>query len=905
MNDWTQEIRERLKGLRLAPAREAEIVEEFAQHLEDRYDELLALGNSPETARQISLAELNASESLALVLQRAERRPPAEPIIIGERGRFNMIAGIWQDLRYSIRSLTKKPGFAAILIATLALGIGANTALFSIVNGVLLNPMPFPQPEQLVTFHQSKPNFDTGAIPFPNFRDLQKENSTFSSMSVSRGFGFSLIGAGEPERVNARLITSDYFTALGVQPMLGRNFVKGEDEAGVEAIAQISHSLWQRKFGSAPDIIGKGMTLDDKSYTIIGVLPANFTLVRNADVFVPIGQWNNPALKGRRAALGLHGIGRLKPGVTVAQAEADLNRVMANLAVLYPDTNRNNGSKVVALKERVVGDIGPNLWMLFAAVGFVLLIVCVNVSNLLLARSTGRAREFAIRAALGASRWRMVRQSLIESLLLAIAGGAVGLVIAGWGTKVALKLLPTSLPRADEVGLDRRVLLFTVGVSLFAGILSGLVPALKVSQWRLSETLKEGGRGSSGRGRAQGIFVAVEMALALVLLIGAGLMLRSLSALWKVDPGFKADNLMTYGLSLNPTMRANSAQAIRSSLRNLGEQIKTTPGVMATSFSAGAAPLQGEDDLFFWREDQPKPASQSEMSMSLVYRVEPGYLATMGIPLKQGRFFSDLDDERAENVVVVDEVFAQKYYANTSPVGKRIFLDGDTLPRPIIGVVGHVEQWGIDPADKEVLEAQLYEPFRQLSDDNMTGLAASVGVMTRFQGMQDSGLANFAAIRNTVQKHDGQNVIFQAQTMNEVIAGTLAQRRFSLILLDAFALAALLLASIGLYGVISYIVGQRTHELGIRLALGAQRATVMRLVLGQGMKMALAGVALGLFAALGLTRLMSRMVFGISATDPVTFAVISLLLTAVALLACIVPALRATKVDPLVALRYE
>lgn len=808
---------------------------------------------------------------------------------------------MFQDLRLGLRMLLKNPGFTAVVVATLALGIGVNVALFSVVNGVLLNPLPFPHPDQLVTLDQSKPNFETGAIPYPNFRDLQKENRTFSAMAISRGFAFSLLGAGEAERVSARFISADFFSVLDVKPALGRTFAPGEDEPGAGPVVVISADLWQRKLGGSQDVLGKGLTLDDKSYTIIGVLPASFSLFRTADVYVPIGQWKNPALRIRSAALGLHGIGRLKPGVTIEQGQADLDRVMRDLAAAYPETNKGNGAKVTSLKERMIGDIGPTLWLLLGAVGFVLLIACVNVSNLLLARSTGRTREFAIRAALGAGQWRLLRQSLTESLVLALAGGGLGLVVASWGTNAALAALPTTLPRASEVGLDARVLIFAVVISLLTGILAGLAPALKTSRWRLSETLKEGGRGaSSARGRAQGVLVAVEMALAVVLLVGAGLMIRSLSALWHVDPGFRPDNVLTFSLSLSPSMRTGKPEATRAALRELSDQIGSAPGVRAVSFSAGAIPLAGEDDLFFWVEGQPKPATQSEMSMALVYRVEPGYLAAMGIPLKHGRFFNDQDDERSQSVVVIDEVFARKHFGDADPVGKRILQEGQD-PQQIIGVVGHVKQWSIDSDEEQTLQAQLYEPFRQFSNNSMNGLAAGLGVVTRYDGASPP----FESIRHVVQSRNKQNVISRSQTMNDLIAETLADRRFSMILLDAFAVVALLLASLGLYGVISYLVGQRTHELGIRLALGAQRRDVLRLVLSHGMKMALAGVALGLVAALGLTRLLAKMLYGVSATDPATFAVIALLLTVVALLACFVPARRATKVDPLVALRYE
>ena len=449
------------------------------------------------------------------------------------------------------------------------------------------------------------------------------------------------------------------------------------------------------------------------------MLPASFTLFSN-DVFVPIGQWNTPALRNRGVALGLHGIGRIKPGVTVEQAQADLNRVMRDLAVAYPDTNRGNGSKIVPLEERLVGDIRSILLMLLGAVGFVLLIACVNVSNLLLARSAGRTREFALRAALGAGQWRLLRQSLTESLLLALTGGGLGLLVAGWGTQAALRVLPTTLPRAEEIGLDARVLFFTFAISLLTGILSGLAPALKSSQWGLSETLKEGGRGaSSGRVRAQGIFVAVEMALALVLLIGAGLMIRSMAAVWNVDPGFRSDNVMTFGLSLSPSMRTASPATIRTTLRELSDQLNSTPGVRAASFTEGAAPLQSEDDLFFWLEGQPKPASQSEMHMTLVYIVEPSYLTAMGIPLKQGRFFTNQDDERSVPVAVIDEVFARKHFGAEDPLGKRIHLDDEREPSQIVGVVRHVEQWGLDSGGTDSLQAQLYLPFRAASDDSL------------------------------------------------------------------------------------------------------------------------------------------------------------------------------------------
>lgn len=805
------------------------------------------------------------------------------------------------DIKNGIRSLLRQPGFSAIAIGTLALGIGINAALFSVVSSVLLNPLPYAQSEQLVTIDQSKPNFDMGAVPYPNFLDLRKENQTFSAMTIQRPAAFSLFGAGEPERVNGRWVSADFCAVFGVNPALGRPFAPGEDEPGWGPVVLISHDLWQRKFGGASDVLTKGITLDDKTYSIIGVMPESFTLFRRNDVYVPIGQWNNQALKRRSAALNLHGMGRLKPGVSIDQAQADLNGIMQRLAVAYPETNRGNGAKVSSLKERIVGNIGTTLWMLLGAVGFVLLIACVNVGNLLLARSTGRTREFAIRAALGARRWRLLRQSLTESLLLGLLGGGLGLVIASWGTSLAISLLPATLPRANEVKLDGRVLIFVLAISLLSGLLAGLAPALKNSNWQLSAVLKEGGRGASARGRAQGVLVAIEMALAVVLLIGGGLMIRSLRALWNIDPGFRAENVMTFGVTMAPEARSAKPEAIRTSVRQLSDQLNSTPGIRAASFSLGASPMGSEDDLFFWIDGQPKPATGSEMHMTIVYRVEPTYLKVMGIPLKEGRFFTNQDDERSLPVVVIDDVFAKQFFGDTNPIGKRICQDDEDC-QTIIGIVGHVKQWGLDSDETQSLRAQLYEPFRQFPDDAMDGVPSGFEVVALTDGANP---AQMDLIRGTVKDHSNANVVFDVQTMNEVIAQTLAPQQFMMILLDSFAAIALLLASIGLYGVVSYLVGQRTHELGIRIALGAQRGNVLRLVLGDGIKMAAIGIGAGLLAALGVTRLLSNVVYGVSPTDPLTFVAIAALLMVVALLACLLPALRATRVDPLVALRYE
>jgi predicted permease len=816
-----------------------------------------------------------------------------------------------QDLKFSIRMLAKSPGFTVIATLTLALGIGANTALFSVVNGVLVNPLPYPQPDQLMTLHESKPNFATGSISYPNFLDWQKDNHTFSSVAVSRPYSFNLTGLGEAEQINAEFVTADFFPIFGVTPVAGRAFLNEDDKIDAVPVAMISTGFWKRKFGSAPDAIGKSLTLDGRVYTIIGVIPANFDLMLDnftpSEIYAPVVQWSNNLLFDRGAGLGFHGIARLKPGVSVKQARADMVQVTGNLAKAFPEVDEGIGASVIPVKQRMVGGVQTILLVLLGAVGFVLLIACVNVGNLLLARSTGRAREFAIRAALGAGQGRLIRQLLTESILLAVAGGALGLLFANWSTRAALGVLPSSLPRAAEIGLDNRVLFFTAAISLLAGILFGLAPALKTSRTNLQETLKEGGRGAIGaRHRAHGVFVVVEMAMALVLLIGAGLMLRSLVRLWNVDAGFNPHNVLTFGFSLPPSMAKASPAAIRAAFRDVDATLASTPGIQSASMSWGAFPLSGDDEWLFWLDGHPRPTTRNEMNWTLEYVVDPDYLKIMETPLRSGRFFTAQDDEHSAPVVVLDEVFAHKYFPNEDPVGKRLFIEAggpeQTKQAEIIGVVAHVKQWGLVSDDTESLRAQLYFPFMQLSDSTMSLAPFGMRGVVRTEG---PAAGAFDAIRKSVQKANNQQVVYGVQTMDELVALSTATQRFSAILLGCFAGVALLLSSIGIYGVISYLAGQRTHEIGIRMALGAQQREVLLLVLGEAFKMAAIGVAIGLAAAFGLTRLMASLLYGVSATDPLTFAGVAVLLVIVALAACYIPARRAMRVDPIVALRYE
>ena len=816
--------------------------------------------------------------------------------------------GLLQDLRCAVRQFVKNPGLTAVVVLTIALGVGANTALFSVVNGVLLNPLPYPHPEQLVTLHESKPNFESGSISFPNFRDWRKDNHTFSAMAIYRGYAFGLTGVGDALQLSGELVSSDFFEILAVKPLLGRTFAPGEDEIGASPIALISEGLWQRKFASAPDIVGKSMTLDGRAYTIIGVIPASFhfamgNFATRRDVFVPVGLWNNNLLNSRAAGLGFHGVGRIKPGVTSEQAAADMRIVTNNLAAAFPDADKGISAKLIPLQQWIVGGVRPLLLVLLASVGFVLLIACVNVANLLLARSTSRTLEFAIRAALGASERRVLRQLLTESVALSLAGGAFGLLLAAWGTKAALRVLPTALPRAEEVGLDSRVLLFTLAISLLAGVLFGLVPALKMSPANLQESLKESGRGVSGaRHRVQGVFIVAEMAMALVLLAGAGLMIRSLTRLWNVDPGFNPHHVLTIGLSLPPSMMSASPDAIRAAFREFDDKLASIPGVQAVSQTWGAMPLGYDDEQTFWFEGQPKPSSQNEMSWGIDYIVEPGYLKAMGVPLQRGRFFTDQDNEHAPRVIVIDDVFARKFFPHQDPIGKRVLSDNFAGPAEIIGVVGHVKQWGLDVDDVEKLRTQFYIPCTQMSDAFVAMQPSGSAVIVR---ADNAGTGLLDSIRHASQQISNQQIIFGPQSMDEIVASSLAERRFSVILLVVFAALALLLASVGIYGVISYVVGQRTREIGIRMALGAQQLDILRLVLSGAGRLAIIGMVIGLVSALGLTRLMANLLYGVGPNDPLTFVAVPAIFISVAFLASYLPARRATKVDPMVALRYE
>jgi predicted permease len=812
------------------------------------------------------------------------------------------MTSFWQDMRYGLRVLLKNPGFTAIAVLTLALGIGANTALFSVVNGVLLNPLPYPNPDQLLAVYTSTPTFGQSSISYPNFLDWHKDNHSFSALGAFRSDDYNLTGAGEPERLHGHMITADFFTALGINPLLGRDILPEEDQAGGAPVAVIGDGLWKRKFGLSREVLGKSITLNGKAYTVIGVATGQIAGLSPTDVYVPMGQWTDPSFRDRRISMGTNAIARLKPGVTFEQAQADMDAVARNLAAAYPDSNKGAGIMMVPLKTDVVGSVRGILLVLLGAVSFVLLIACANVANLLLARSTGRSREFAIRSALGASPGRVIRQLLTESVMLGIAGGGIGLLLAKWGTRAILRALPESLPRTEEIGMDGHVLFFTLGISVVTGIVFGLVPALKTLRPDMHETLKEGGRGSSGaRHRTQTVFVAVEMAMAVVLLIGAGLMIRSLQALWSIDPGFDPRNALAFSISSTPGPHTTAGQ-LRSKYRETLRQLENVPGVEGVSLIGGALPMTGDSELPFWVEGRPKPATEQEMPFALFYLVTPHYHQVMRIPVERGRGFTERDDEHAPVVVLIDAAFARSHFPNEDPVGKRINLGLLEVQAEVVGVVGHVEHWGLGSKGHESLQAQIYLPVWQVPDKFWTLLANGSDYVTRTAG---TPLGVVSTIRETAERVDPSAVVYGVSPLADFVARSIGTQRLAMMLLSVFSGLALLLSAIGIYGVISYLAGQRTHEIGVRMALGATSADVLRLVLGEGMRITLAGVGMGVLAALGLTRLITKMIYGVGATDPITFAGVAILLTGVALLACYIPARRAMRVDPIIALRYE
>jgi predicted permease len=899
MPDWNGRIRKQLAGLNLAPAREAEIVEELAQHAEDRYRELLSGGATEAEARRAALDEIGGHKLLAKELRAIERADAPEPVVLGA-GSGRLLAGLGQDLRYGFRTLRKNPGFTAVAMLALALGIGANTAIFSVVNGVLLRPLSYPDPDRVLMIYESNAEFNRASVAYPNYLDWRRESRSFTEMGAFRNDDFNFTGAGQPERVSGKYVSASFFPVLGVTPLLGRGFLPEEDRRGAACAVVLSYGFWEERFGGDANILGKTLTLNAVRCAVAGVLPADFRLGANARVYVPIEQWNAAGLRMRENHPGLRVIGRLKPGATIEAAQAEIASIASALSHQYPKTNAGHGVKLVRMKDDMVGYIRPTLMLLAGAVGFVLIIACANVANLLLARSTARKREFAIRAALGAERGRVVRQLLTESVLLSLGGATIGLLLARWGTRLVLAAAPGSLPRAGEIGIDPYVLLFTLVVSMVTGVLFGLAPALQGANANPQECLKEGARGAGGgRHRAEGVFVAVEIGLAVILLAGAGLMIESLWRLWQIDPGFNTRNVLTTKVALSPQVVA-SPPGIRLAYQQLIERAAAIPGVQSAAITSVVPLGESDSETQFWPGTGPQP-TQDRMTSAMFYIVTPDYPSVMQIPLRRGRFFTDRDTLASPTVVVIDDVLARRIFPGQDPVGRQISLMV-IGPVQIVGVAGHVKHWGLDSDDTAKIRDQIYFPVLQVPDMFLPEAVAGLTLMLR-SGPEPLSLVS--AVRAQVAGPTQDQPIYAVRTMEQIISGSLAERRFTMLLLIIFAATALLLAAVGIYGVMSYAVTRRTHELGIRAALGASRREMVGLVVRQGMRLAAIGMAAGLVAALALTRFMAGLLYGVRPADPATLAAVTLLLGGIALLACYIPARRAAAVDAAVALRCE
>jgi predicted permease len=804
-----------------------------------------------------------------------------------------------QDLRYGFRMLVKRPGFAVVTIITLALGIGANTAIFTVVNAALLSPLPYKESERLVHLWETTPQkqFGEREASYPDYLDWKGQNQVFEGVAGYSRRSFNITGGDTPDRVQGAAVTDNFFQLLGVEPVHGRSFRPGEDQPNAERLALLSHGLWQRRFGGDMSVVGQTMMLNGNSYQIVGILPQRFSFapVGAAQLWVTLNP--NADQTSRRFMHWLNLIARLKPGVSVEQAQAGMGAIAQTIAQDHAESHTGTSIKVISLQEQITGKIKPILLVLLGAVCFVLLIACANVANLLLARSAARQKEIAIRTALGAGRWRLIRQLLTESAVLALMGGLVGLVLAHWGVDLLVAGIPAAqadtMPYLQGLTIDGRVLLFTIGVSLLTGIVFGLAPALQSSKLNLQESLKDGGKTSAvpTRQRLRNLLVVSEIALALVLLVGAGLMLKSLASLLAVDPGFNPDNLLTMRVMLPTVKYAEDAQKVAFH-QQLIERVESLPGVKGVG-SVDILPLLGGNTARFYADGRPQPPPGQELEAN-IRDVNSSYFQVMDVPLLRGRYFTDQDKPDTPIVVIVNQTLANRLFPGEDAVGKRLRYTAIELPPfEIVGVVSDEKVRGLDEPTSPVV----YGPYLQAPNN-------SISLVIRTSSDPDS-IAGMA--RSEIKSLDADLPVFDVRTMGQIIDNSPSTflRRYPAFLIGVFAAVALILAMVGIYGVISYSVTQRTHEIGVRMALGAQRRDIFKMILGQGLLLTFIGTGCGVVAALLLTRFLSSLLFGVSPTDPLTYIVVSLPLVLVALLACYIPARRATKVDPMIALRYE
>ena len=811
------------------------------------------------------------------------------------------MTNLLQDLRYGMRMLIKSPGFAFMAILTLAIGIGANTAIFTVLNAVLLRPLPFHEPERVMIVSESSPQFESMSVAYQNFVDWHTQNKSFENMALFRSADFTLSGNRAPEHIDGREVSAGFFSLLGTPLVLGRDFRAEDDHEGSAPVAVFSYGLWQRLFGGDPGIVGKAVHLNDQDYTVVGILPQDFWFYSQADVFVPIGATGKMWLKNRLEREGARSVARLKPGVSIAQARADMDTIGRRLAAAYPEANADHGVNIVSVTDDVVSDVRGTLLLLFGAVALLLLIACVNVANLLLSRVIPRQRELAVRTALGASKGRVAAQLLTESVLLAVLGGIFGIALAWAGTRGLLAAVPRSLPRAQGIGVDWHVALFLLGLCVLTGVLFGLAPVWQSFRSNMNDTLKEGGRGSSGgRHVLQSVLVVTELALALVLLVCSGLTVRTLQKLTSVDPGFEPDKVTTFDIGFS-ALRYAEPEKMRNLFRDAVTRIESTPGIEAATLTTDVM-MRDDSEVMFYDAGRPKP-DPKDYNWSMMYITSPNYLRTMGIRLLRGRFFTDHDNLSSPNVIVVDEELARSIFPKQDAVGQRIIIPfpGFEEPREIVGVVQHVKHWGLAQDATAKIRSEFYVPFLQIPEKFYSLLAG----MTFAVRSNLEPKAAAAAIGREFTSIDKDIPVFNVQTMNEIIRVSIARQRFATFLFAVFAATALLLGAIGTYGVLSYSVSQRTHEMGVRMALGANAWDVLRLVLGRGTRLIATGIAIGLAAAFIFARLLSSLLYGVTATDPGTLALVSSVLIIVALAACYVPARRATRVDPMIALRYE